>query len=199
MKMRKTILFVVLACVSVAFTACDDDDDYWYGHPEWADPGDDGGHDRPSESNSPLVAQWQGSIGNNYYAEVWGATGAEFATVCEFTADGEGAQLDYDISSPQSSFAYSPFTWTQSSGAITITYQSDGQLSAARISDFALTSASFTGTMAYGDGNYPFKYTYVEGFDWSPYIYYPQSDAKTRLDGLRLAGAGQVRCGAFAR
>lgn len=162
---------------------------------------DDGGS---SVVTSPLVGQWQGFIGNDYYRIVWGASGSDFATVCEFTANGEGVQLDYDIHHPMSSFAYSPFKWTRTDNVITITYQPDGQLSAARIADFALSSSSFTGTINYGAENFKFNYRSITGFDWTPYIYgggQETSSAKTRarqvITMLRRADSGPVACGAF--
>lgn len=198
---RKILSLMLIAGAAVCFTACDDDDDYWYEPPVYPDgPGDDRpGDDNPDDRYNPLVSQWQGSIAADYYADVWGVTEGTLATICEFTDDGYGAQLDYDTASPLGSYAYSPFTWTQTTDAITVTYQSDGEMSAARISDYALTSASFTGSLAYGGSRYAFNFAAVEGFDWSPYISPSYSEAKTRLSELRSAGAGPVRCGAFAR
>lgn len=153
---------------------------------------------------SPLVGQWQGTIGDDYYRIVWAASGSDYATVCEFTAYGEGVQLDYDIYRPRESYAYSPFTWTKTDDAITITYQPDGQLSAARIADFALSSSSFTGTMQYGADNFKFNYKSITDFDWTHYINgRTQAEAKTRaheiITMLRRAGSGPAACGAFAR
>lgn len=150
------------------------------------------------QTQSVLVRQWQGTI-NGYYAAVWEQPEGEYGTIWEFTADGKGCQLDYDITSPKTNFAYTPFSWTQSAEAITITYQTGSNLSAVRISDYALTSENFTGTMAYGDKNFTFAFKGVTGFDWSPYMGNTGTKAAAvqTLSMLRQKGGGMSRRGIF--
>lgn len=145
---------------------------------------------------NPLVGQWQGTI-NGYYSAVWGQADDNFTTVMEFTDDGMGCQLDYNEYSPKSDYAYTPFTWTQAGDVITITYQTDSDLSAARISNYALTSAKFTGQIAYGDKTFTFRFDTVTGFDWSPYQGTAVEQAKAHIRMLRKAKAGTVRKGSF--
>lgn len=145
---------------------------------------------------TPLVGQWQGAI-DGYYSAVWGLEDGEYQTVCEFMSNGSGCQLDYDIYEPKVNYAYTPFTWAQVNDVITITYQADSDLSAARISNYALTSKEFTGTFAYGEKDFRFKFSSVTGFNWEIY----QSDAKARrqLRAARKAPTGIVRKGTFVR
>lgn len=154
----------------------------------------DTGGDRPSAT--PLAGQWQGVVNDGYYVAVHGVPAGNYATVCEFDADGEGAQLDYDISKPQTNYAYNPFVWTRTSSGITVTYLANSNMSVARISDYALTSAAFTGTMAYGNQRFSFVFSSVSGFDWTPYIY-PESAAKSHMKALRQVEAVPVKSGTF--
>ncbi len=154
------------------------------------------GGDTPS--SDPLVSQWQGAINDNYYAVVHDVPAGKYATVCEFTASGEGAQLDYDVNAPKTNYAYNPFHWTKTPSGITITYLANSSMSVSRISDYALTNVSFTGTMAYGDKRFTFDFVSVKGFDWTPYIN-PSYAAKARLKELRSAGAAPVARGTFRR
>lgn len=154
-----------------------------------------GGDDKPQ---TPLIGMWQGII-NGYYSEVWGLEGDNYMTVCEFMADGNGRQLDYDRFSPRTNFAYTPFTWMQTQDAVTIAYAPDSHLSAVRISDFALTDVEFSGRMAYGDKTFTFAMGRITSFDWSPYTS-PQnvSPAGRGLAAKRKAASPIVRQGVFA-
>lgn len=149
------------------------------------------------EEQSPLIGQWRGVI-NGYYNSVWGLADGDYGTICEFTADGYGCQLDYDIYSPRLDYAYTPFTWSQVGDVITVTYDTGSNLSAARISNYALTSAKFTGQMSYGDKTFTFNFDKESGFDWTPYLDTDEPQAKGRMRMLRKSGTGLVRCGAFA-
>ncbi|MGN1262802.1 MAG: hypothetical protein ACI4TW_02100 [Prevotella sp.] len=152
------------------------------------------------QSQSVLVGQWQGVI-DGYYSSVWGLPEGNYGTVWEFTADGKGCQLDYDIYTPKTDYAYTPFSWTQNAEAITITYQTDSNLSAARISNHALTSENFTGTIAYGDKSFTFSFKSVKGFDWSPYLdtTLTKAAAAQTLRMMREKAKGLSRQGAFMK
>lgn len=150
------------------------------------------------EELSPLVGQWQGVI-DGYYSSVWGLDGDQYQTVCEFMSNGDGCQLDYDIYEPKVNFAYTPFTWVQVNDVITVTYQTDSQLSAARISNYALTSKEFTGTIAYGDKDFRFRFGSVTGFSWTPYQGNAMAKGNQRMRMVRKATDGVVRSGVFAR
>lgn len=157
--------------------------------------GNTGGDNKPQ---TPLIGMWQGTI-NGYYSEVWGLEGDNYMTVCEFMADGNGRQLDYDRFSPRTDFAYTPFTWMQTQDAVTIAYAPDSHLSAVRISDFALTDVEFSGRMAYGDKTFTFAMGRITSFDWSPYTG-PQnvSPAGHGLAAKRKTVSSIVRQGIFA-
>ena len=187
---------IMMMVLPLTLVACDDDDDYYRpGRPEWAEGGDNGS--AGGEQQTQLVATWQGVI-NGYYAEVWQLEGDNYATVCEFMADGNGRQLDYDRHSPRTDYAYTPFTWMQTRDAITIAYATDSGLSAMRISDFALTDAEFTGRMVYGDKAFTFDFVRVSQFDWSPYTDGGRPEAGTRMGLMHSGDVNVVRCGAFA-
>lgn len=147
-----------------------------------------------------LVGQWQGAI-KGYYKAVWGLTDSDFATVCEFDSNGYGCQLDYYKYSPISEYAYTPFSWTKTGNVITITYDPESKLSAARISDYALTSKSFTGKYVYGGQSFLFDYESVTGFDWKPYMdggSQAKSPARVRAASLLREHSGVVLKGRFA-
>ncbi len=154
------------------------------------------GGDKPSAK--PLVGQWQGTINDNYYYDVHGVPKGTYATICEFDADGAGAQLDYDVNQPLTNYAYNPFTWVRSSSGITLTYLVNSAMSVSRISDYALTSASFTGTLGYGTQRFSFAFVSVEGFDWTPYAF-PETAAKNHLKALRQRENVPVARGTFRR
>lgn len=147
---------------------------------------------------TPLVGQWQGTI-TGYYSDVWGLEEDDCMTVCEFMGDGYGCQLDYDRYAPKENFAYTPFTWVQTNDVITVTYQTDSKLSAARISNYALTSKEFTGTIAYGDKSYKFGFESVNGFNWSPYQGDATAKPSTGMRMMRMAHKGLQRVGKFAQ
>lgn len=160
------------------------------------DGGTPGGSD--DKPQTPLIGMWQGAI-NGYYSEVWGLEGDNYMTVCEFMADGNGRQLDYDRFSPRTDFAYTPFTWMQTQDAVTIAYAPDSHLSAVRISDFALTDVEFSGRMAYGDKTFTFAMGRITSFDWSPYTGpHNVSPAGRGLAAKRKTASLIVRQGAFA-
>ena len=158
----------------------------------------------PGVSDNPLIGQWQGSI-IGYYSAMWQLKDGDYETVCEFASNGEGAQVDYDIFSPKKNYAYNPFTWTMKDNVITIKYVSGSELPMATISDHALTSSRFTGTVVYDptssstSKSFNFKYDKVTGFDWS--IYTSDSGAKaakSRLKMLRQSNSKAIACGVFA-
>lgn len=153
----------------------------------------------PEGSDSPLVGQWQGSI-DGYYQALLGQQDGNYATVCEFAANGEGAQLDYNIYSPKTDFAYNPFTWTESGGVIVINYVEGSVLPRGIVSDYALSATRFTGRILYGATSFGFAYDATSGFDWSYYINGGSvSAAKSRMKMLRKAKTGALRSGSFAR
>lgn len=152
----------------------------------------------PGDSDNPLVGQWEGKI-NGFYAAMYGLAEDSCATVCEFAANGEGTQLDYNTYKPKTDYAYSPFTWTQADGVIVVTYV-DNALPRAVFTDYALSSTRFSGSVLYDKQLFGFAYTATSGFDWSPYITGSGvAAAKTRLSELRRAKSGPVRSGGFAR
>lgn len=151
----------------------------------------------PEQPQNPIVGQWQGTI-NGYYSAVWELDDTKCVTILEFMADGGGCQLDYMPESPKTDYAYTPFAWTQVGDIITITYAPDSRLSAARISNYALTSAKFTGQIAYGLYTFTFGFDSVTGFNWGPYQTYTVSQAKCQTRLIRQAGTGTVRHGVFA-
>lgn len=293
MKTISRLFMMILLAMPMAFVSCDDDEDYYYGHPGWVD-GDHDGDDRPGNGlnqyekalvgsyvsdddptqpfylvlnndrtgsyksvgggqtkgesftwcandrkltvtfdsdgavedmeyyyannhlyvdgiplvpndgntgqpeTTAIVGQWQGKI-NGYYEAVWGQANGDFQSVLEFTADGSGCQLDYNPYTPKTDFAYTPFTWMQTADAVTIAYQSDSQLSAVRISEYALTSAKFSGTLAYGAQTFTFSFDKVTGFDWSPYRGMKTRAGLGRMKAARTAKSGIVRRGVFAK
>ncbi len=153
------------------------------------------------QSTEPLVGQWQGSHASTYYTEVWAVSGSTFGTICEFTDDGQGVQLDYDKESPRENYAYSPFTWTKQNNKITMTYVSNDVLTTATTDNYALTDKEFTGKMTYkGFGAYSFSLATTSGFDWS--AYQSTAQAKTTrafMQQLRQSNAKPMRCGTFAK
>jgi hypothetical protein len=211
--MKKLFAMAFAAIMPMLFTACDDDKPFdrhdWY---EWdegnrgdGEDGRDGGQSSEpngqQQSTEPLVGQWQGSHASTYYTEVWAVSGSTFGTICEFTDDGQGVQLDYDKESPRENYAYSPFTWTKQTGKITMTYVSNDVLTTATTDNYALTDKEFTGKMTYkGFGAYSFSLATTSGFDWS--AYQSTAQAKTTrafMQQLRQSNAKPMRCGTFAK
>ena len=73
---------------------------------------------------------WQGYVGA-YYSNRWGLSGNEYATVMRFTSkgsyytSGRGAELNYNINSPYTNYAYSTFIWCIVDGDIVLIYDDD--------------------------------------------------------------------------
>ena len=149
-------------------------------------------------SDNPLVSQWEGKI-EGFYSAMYNLDDDKHATVCEFTANGEGVQLDYDPTQPKTNYAYTPFTWSKAANVIEVNYV-ENALPTAIFRDYALSATTFTGTVNYGTDFFTFGYKATSGFDWTPYMTgQGVSEAKTRLGELRRAKSGPVRSGTFAR
>lgn len=125
-----------------------------------------------------LIRQWQGKQDVAYYQDVLGISATDnWTTAYEFASNGEGTQLDYDKTAPQTSFAYTPFTWVKNGNTISLSYVSnDIGLTSASIDNYALSATEFSGQASYsGYGTYTFVYTATSGINWSVYA---QSTAK---------------------
>lgn len=178
--MKKILLTMAIIATPFLFMACEREE-WWY-EPGYSDDGYgyNGGGDNNNDENtgsnittSPLVGQWEGSI-TNYYTAMYPNLEQDTtcATILEFTTDGDGAQLDYDESSPKEEYSYMPFSWYSNGSAIVIVYEKDedgNTFPTATITDFALTETKFTGQVSYGTESYAFKYGKTSGFDWSAY------------------------------
>lgn len=139
-------------------------------------------------TTSPLIGQWEGTI-TDYYLTMYPALDSlgTYATIMEFTEDGDGAQLDYDETDPQGNYSYMPFQWMSNGTAIIIYYGEDEQgnsIPTATISNYALTSTKFTGKVAYGLDAYSFKFGKTSGFSWSSYQRIKASRKKTSARSL---------------
>lgn len=160
----------------------------------------DGGQAPGGDANY-LIGQWEGTI-SRYYSTMFGLDDDSCFTTCEFAANGEGVQLDYNIHRPRTDYAYTPFTWAEAGGVIVINYvENDNEwMTRAIISDYALSATRFSGTVAYGARQFGFVFTATEGFDWSPYIGGgTRAAASSRMRMARRLKAAPVRSGAFAR
>lgn len=139
-------------------------------------------------TTSPLIGQWEGTIAD-YYLTMYpnlDASGS-YATIMEFTANGDGAQLDYDETNPQGNYSYMPFQWMSNGTAIIVYYGEDehgNSIPTATISNYALTSTKFTGKVAYGLEAYSFKFAKTSGFSWSSYQRVKASRNKTPAKSL---------------
>ena len=157
------------------------------------------------ESQSPLVGQWEGALDAGYYTDVYPklpATG-KYATIYEFSADGTGAQLDYDVSDPKNNYSCVTFSWVVNGQTISVSYNANEvSLTSASFDNYILTSTQFKGQMAVsGFASYPFNYGKTSGFDWSPYLNVTQTrtgrDLGRLMFQLRDSKRKAVRMGSF--
>lgn len=155
--------------------------------------------DIPADVSSPIVGQWEGTI-NGFYESVYGVPAGTYATACEFAANGNGVQLDYDIYNPKKNYAYTPFTWAIANDVLVIKYDVGSGLPNGIAADYVLSDKRFTGTMAYGQLFFGFAFSKTSGWDWGQY----QSGGKQtmakklwRMPAKTVTKA--VRSGVFAR
>jgi hypothetical protein len=148
------MLFATLATANVFFTSCEEEDDYI--------------------AQKLRDRDWQGTV-EAYYSDRWGLSGSSYATVMHFTSkgtyytSGRGEELDYDIRSPYSDYAYCTFKWFIVDGEITLIYDDD-KWSPLYILDYGLTSSSFYGYIRDISGRrIRFDFTNADYDDWGHY------------------------------
>ncbi len=105
------ITMLVMTMGMFGLTSCEDEDDYI--------------------AQKLRGSDWEGVIGT-YYNNRWsGLPRAEYATVWHFESRGEyytsgrGAELNYNINSPYTNYAYSTFIWCIVDGDIVLIYDDD--------------------------------------------------------------------------
>ena len=139
--MKKIYTYITMLVMSMSMfslTSCDDEDDYI--------------------AQQLRSSDWEGII-ETYYNNRWsGLPNAQYATVWHFESRGEyytsgiGAELNYNVNSPRTNYAYSTFIWCIVEGDIVLIYD-DAIWQPLYITRYSLYSDRFRGYIEHGSRN----------------------------------------------
>ena len=148
------MLLTTMMAAMISLTGCEKEDDYI--------------------ARQLREGDWQGYVGA-YYADRWGISGSEYATVMRFESKGDyytsgrGYELNYNTRSPHRDYACYSFKWFIVDGDITLIYDDD-KWTPLYIVNYSLSSSWFRGYInSPSSQRIKFEFENIAYDDWGYY------------------------------